>query len=209
MQEYKRYINYKKLIENNKRSGEITIFISLICVVLCGFILIIIKSARVSAVRNRIEMITDISLTSIFSEYNKDLFDVYGLLYIDSSYRGVCKGNEESVKNHFARYFDTNISERDERLYGLKYISSEITDEVLASDNEYESLYRQLRSIPYYSDYSDNEIEEVIFQIEKDMREESNSEFDFDNQIESLTVTVYVEDFSGKMYECKRSYSLF
>ena len=106
MQPYKEQPNK---IQSYKKKAEITVFLSLIFLVVISFVFILIKSARVSYIRTRIEGSTLIALNSAVSEYNKMLFDKFNLLFVDTTYKGVLEGGDESFKEHFDKYFEINL----------------------------------------------------------------------------------------------------
>ena len=68
--------------------ASVTVFISL---GLSSFLLILtllIRLSIVNAEKERFEIASDISMNSALGEYEKDLYEQYGLLYIDASYLG-------------------------------------------------------------------------------------------------------------------------
>lgn len=125
------------------KRGEITVFLSLICLVILAFISALIMSARNYSAKARIESLSDIVTKSVFSEYDKELFDNYGLLYIDTTYRGTLEGGKECLAEHISQYIDVNLEE-DKNMFSISYLSAEISDVVFASDNEFNSLINQI-----------------------------------------------------------------
>ena len=126
-----------------KKKAEISVFLTLVFLVVISFVFILIKSARVSYIRTRIEGTTAIALNSAASEYNKSLFDKFHLLFVDTTYKGVLEGGDESFKQHFDKYLEINLYE--DMSYGLELVSSDISDTVYASDNDYEPVLSQIR----------------------------------------------------------------
>lgn len=146
-----------------RKSGEITVFLALICIAVISFILVLIRSAKISFIRTRIEGSTDIALISSFSEYNKMLFEKYHLLFVDTTYKGVLDGGDESFREHFNQYFEINLYGDSKEPYGLLFASSDVNHTVYADDEEYKKVMDQIR---YYvvevlddsTCYSDEEI---------------------------------------------------
>ena len=134
-------------IQPYEKKAEITVFLSLIFLVVISFVFILIKSARVSYIRTRIEGSTLIALNSAVSEYNKMLFDKFNLLFVDTTYKGVLEGGDESFKEHFDKYFEINLY--GDMSYALEFTSSDVSDTVYASDNNYEPVLSQIK---YYID---------------------------------------------------------
>lgn len=120
-------------------------FLSLICLVVCTFIGTVIKSAELASIRNQIEIISNISIKSSFSEYNKYLFDKYNLLFVDTSYKGVCDGGKASFSRHVSQYVDTNMDINGEKQTGFEFVSVEVENDTYATDNDYEMLFEQIK----------------------------------------------------------------
>lgn len=66
--------------------GYLTVFLSLSLSILAGFILLFTKSAIVNAQKVRFECIADTAMNAVLSEYHIELFERYGLIYVDASY---------------------------------------------------------------------------------------------------------------------------
>lgn len=136
------FINRKKVLY---KSGEITVFMTLIFLAMSAFMLAIIKSSKETAVKLRVETLTDISMRSAFYEYDKALYDKYGLIYVDTTYKGVEDGGDDSFTSHVEQYIDVNISAASSDVYGIELVSVDLIDTVYASDNNYESVKNQIR----------------------------------------------------------------
>lgn len=128
-----------------KKSGEVTVFLSLICLIICGLIFAVIKSSRLSYQKSIIEITADISLKSAMSEYNKELFEKYGLLYVDTTYKGATIGGIQTFENHLGKYVDINLQNYDSDNEGLKFVMSIINNQEFANDNNYESVCTQIK----------------------------------------------------------------
>lgn len=217
------------------KSGGITVFMSLLCAIIIVFIQAIVSGVKYDCARVTIQSIADISIRSSFSEYNRELFDRYGLLYVDTTYKGVSTGGEGSFCNHILRYTDANISDSVSNLYSLKILSATLSEVQYASDNDYESLMHQIwlcmtktkgysPDIPEevlldeyiylfisQDDISDMTFDEkkrlVVSTIENDMYDCYGYCFDFNYHLESACVTIFMED-NRTVYECTRYMSL-
>jgi len=126
-----------------RRKGEITIFLSLICLVVISFIGALIISVKKYTTESKIEALSDLVTRSVFSEYDKALFENYGLLFIDTTYRGNTEGGTDCLLNHVAQYVDANLSE-DDGLHDITYLSSNVSDVVYASDNNNQAIRNQI-----------------------------------------------------------------
>ena len=249
------------------KRGEVTVFLSLICLVTIVFIGAIVSSAKIVAARNGIELLTKTAVTSAFSEYDKTLFDTFGLLFVDTTYKGICDGGDDSFSEHVTQYIDVNINDTLSKFLDINYLSISISDSEYADANYYYPLRQQIReymtkSKGYSDDLDDEEMldayvteidvcglddassncenqnmVELIINHDEDSGEEdsinkldsltydeklnvlvkfiesyiqenSNGYFNFSKQMQAATVTVYFESGTGKVYECKKEYSL-
>lgn len=222
------------------RKGEITVFLSLVFLAIISFIAVVIRGSRDAYIRQKVETVTDMAIRSSFSEYNKRLYDKYGLLYIDTTYLGAELGGKDCLVNHIESYVDVNLLEDANGIYDVSLCSVEVCNVVFANQHNYDSLVNQIRTYmiknkgfsatksdeeiidgyielkmpaDFYERFVtqpsyDEKLNETIMEIEKDIKQTTNSVFSFQDQIESATVGVVFESGDGKTYECTRYYSL-
>ena len=88
--------------------GTITVFLSLILTIMLSVIMGMTESAAYAASRMKCELATDMSLESVFAEYNRELLDRYDLYFIDTSYGGGSPSLGE-LKEHMKDYISYNI----------------------------------------------------------------------------------------------------
>lgn len=88
--------------------GTITVFLSLILTIILSVIMGITESAAYTASRMKCELATDLSLESVFAEYNRELLSRYDLYFIDTSYGGSTPSLSE-LKEHIKDYISYNI----------------------------------------------------------------------------------------------------
>lgn len=72
--------------------GGITVFLTLILSVLSGFIIALTGLTKRYIAKSEAVYAVDNAVRSCFAEYNRELFDRYHILLIDSSYKGYEKG---------------------------------------------------------------------------------------------------------------------
>ena len=70
------------------RQGEITVFISLWMSVILFFFQVAWESAEWSLKKSRMQEALELAECSVLSEYHRELFEKYGLFYLDLSYGG-------------------------------------------------------------------------------------------------------------------------
>ncbi len=86
----------------------LTVYLSLSITVILSLILALLQGARVGAVKMKSELVTDIACTSVLGEYNRALFDKYGLIFLDDSF-STSKGSIKNVEEHLSLYFTKNF----------------------------------------------------------------------------------------------------
>ncbi|MBO5550732.1 MAG: hypothetical protein J5966_02135 [Lachnospiraceae bacterium] len=88
--------------------GTVTVFLSLILTLILSVIMSITESAAYAASRMKCELAADMSLESVFAEYNRELLDRYDLYFIDTSYGSAAPSLNE-LKEHMKDYISYNI----------------------------------------------------------------------------------------------------
>jgi len=183
------------LNDSFKRKGEITVFLALLGIIICGFIYVIIRSTKNTAAKLRIEAVTELALDSAMSEYNKELWDKFGLLYVDCCYKGRSDGGKDSFLSHVATYVDINTT----GVKDILYLSSEINDVSWAPDNDYESLKEEIRECVNADCNSSDEVVLDSYIIEHRELYEDFIEELVEYRISELR-TEYFEDLDSEIY---------
>lgn len=90
-------------------NGYVTVFFTASIAIIISLILGLFVSIRENAIRVKTVSATDTAMTSIFAEYNKELWKQYGLIFVDSSYMTQSYGMklpEEHLKDCMNQNFD-------------------------------------------------------------------------------------------------------
>ncbi len=95
-----------------KRKGGITVFLALMLSVVSAFILLITQTVRVYMSKCEAVYAVDNAVRSCFAEYNRELFERFHILLLDSSYKGA-EGGEEYTEGHFRTYLENSMSVND------------------------------------------------------------------------------------------------
>ena len=125
-----------------KRSGEITIFLSLTMSVLFLLVTAVLMDVQRYSIKNDITIATECALVSCFGEYNEYLFRRYNLKYIDSSYKGEYP-DSDNIADHFNIYFHENLSDEKK---GYEIEETDIITFKTAKDDDYGNLLEQIRN---------------------------------------------------------------
>lgn len=109
-------------LENRAKRGEVTVFLSLVFILIVSFITAMISSASLQVSKNQKRLLADQAMYSLFGEYQIELLKEYGIFAIEGSYES---GN----------FKEENLIER-MQYYGLSGIQTEITDLQLLTDSK-------------------------------------------------------------------------
>ncbi len=82
-----------------EQRAYLTVYLSLMLPLLLSFFFTFLYGAKKSAMKMQIECVADIGLNAVLSEYNRELFSQYDLLFVDMSYGG----QKPSIHNTTAR----------------------------------------------------------------------------------------------------------
>lgn len=112
-----------------KLEGGITIFLSLIFLLVIAFVCIVLESARISSAKSRAESITYSGINSCFAGYSKEVFEEYGVLGLWNS--------ENKLVNNYKTYAGNNCRVTKDLLLKNANICGLSFDEVNASQINY------------------------------------------------------------------------
>lgn len=91
------------------RKGYITVYFSIALTICLSLLIGMIYGARENAIRQKTKVSVDISIMSAFSEYQKELWEMYDLIFVDSTYGYDVEPivlSEEHLENCLERNFD-------------------------------------------------------------------------------------------------------
>lgn len=168
--------------------------------ILVSFVFILVENAKMQAEKCSADIVSSVCVQSAFSEYDKVLYEKYGLMYVDTTYKGTKPGGDESFINHLSEYVDVNTYETGNK--ALSYLSADIFGAEYADDNGYESLKKQISKViiqkeGYAPSLSDEEILNIYISLktEDDQADEYFSGSDMYGSY-SEYVSGYGDDYS-------------
>lgn len=130
------------------RKGSITVYLSLVLCVIMALIFVSLDSARYSCGRAMVALAADEGLFSLFGEYDRILYDKYGLLMIDGGY------GQEQIKAGTLLKETSGVMEKvlspgifSGNLFRADIDRKSVTGYVLATDSDYEMLKEQIRAL--------------------------------------------------------------
>ena len=132
----------KKSVACLKLKSSMTIYITLVLVVIMALIFTLIESGRVSAVNTKLRSITYMAADSVFAEFAQPLFDQYGVLMLWA--------DEDEFMKAFNGYIKENLDMKeteagsDMDLYGMRYADSALTEVKWVTDDGGELFAKQI-----------------------------------------------------------------
>ena len=137
-------------MSRDKHGGYLTVFMALCLPVLLTLFLTVIEGARMNSIRLRAELATDTAMQSVLSEFHRELYKQYDLLFVDTSY-GTSQPALSKTEDHLRTYLDGNFSSVGLHLFGnhvdfqnLKTTDVHITGTRFASDDGGKAVREQV-----------------------------------------------------------------
>lgn len=121
--------------------GEITVFLSLVLVCILSLLLGLLESARTAGARLYLRMAADSAISSVMSQYNRNLWDMYHLLFLEFA-------SERAIEDSFAGYFEFYTDQ--ENLYPMKRGDVKVTELTLMQDEEAAALEEEILAYMKY-----------------------------------------------------------
>lgn len=90
------------------KKGEITVFLSLVAVILTSVLCSVIEAARTNGIQFQTECVADMAIQSALAEYNRELLEQYDLFFIDTGY-GTKETGYILLEEHIRNYMEKNF----------------------------------------------------------------------------------------------------
>ncbi|MEY8394668.1 DUF5702 domain-containing protein [Lachnospiraceae bacterium 45-P1] len=124
-----------------RKRGEITVFLSLILVCMASLFMGLLESARTAGARLYLNMAVNSAMSSVMSQYNKNLWDMYHLLFLEFE-------SEAAIEQSFEEYLQFYLEQ--ENLYPMKNKRVVLSRAVTMQENEGEALEDEILSYMKY-----------------------------------------------------------
>lgn len=106
---------------SEKLSGQITVFLSMTLLMLLSLVFTLLESARSEGLRLRVQMAANSSIESVFAQYDRLLWDNYGLLFFMDRYGDAAELKEVAQKyakkNSGSDWFEFSVKGVDTEKY--------------------------------------------------------------------------------------------
>ena len=135
---------------SSRTKGYLTVFLSLSITIIMSLILALFQGARIGAVKMKTECVADIAMNSVLAEFNRQLYEQYGLLMVDTSYgrpNPSIVNTEEHLRHYVQKNFDRSTVGRvtnAQTITSMYCKDVHITGSSFATDNDFAVLERQI-----------------------------------------------------------------
>lgn len=119
------------------KQGEISVFLSLILVCILSLFLGLVESARTTGARLYLEMAANSSMDSVMSQYNRNLWDMYHLLFLEAE-------SDEAMEESFISYLDFYLEQ--DNLYPMKRKDVKVINAERMTDKAGSALEQEILS---------------------------------------------------------------
>jgi hypothetical protein len=109
-----------------KRNGSVTVFLAMVFLLISALLCALVESARTAGARFYLRTMADSAIDSVFSEYNRKLWDSYRLILLESR-------NEEKTVESMNGYMKPYV--KNCGWYAMAEPSSEITEKTYITDD--------------------------------------------------------------------------
>lgn len=148
------------------KNAQITVYLTLIFTLILSVFLSAFEAVRGSHLRIRMENAVQTAIHSAFGEYHRELFERYGLLFIDTSYMSATP-DYRKVEERLEEYLEYNLKPEEEQTllfardwYGVEDYNVSLTNIRLATDN-WGGVFRQ-QAVDYMQSYVGGDIIEEV-----------------------------------------------
>lgn len=97
--------------------AEITVFLSLILLLILSFLLSLVQSAWIQMAKGEVRSVSEMSMESVFGEYQTELLNYYDLFLIDGGYRTGSYA-EDTVLRHYRHYAEACTEQGGSDVFG-------------------------------------------------------------------------------------------
>lgn len=150
-----------------KKSGQITVFLSLalLCIfsLMCG----LIESARMAGARCYLKLAADSAMDSVFSEYHREAWDQYRLFLLEAK-------DEKDIKDSWNQFMEPYMDSSG--WYGMAMESAEVSDRVSITDDGGSHLDKEILDYMKYGIIKDMPDADGAADLLKNLKEASSVE---------------------------------
>lgn len=77
-----------KMQKKYRKKGSITVFLTMLLLLIASFFFALLEISRIKGLHTKAELVEDVAMESVFAEYQREIYEDYGLLLLDGAYGG-------------------------------------------------------------------------------------------------------------------------
>lgn len=116
------------------KKASITVFLTLLLLLSASFFFALLETARLKGLGTKADIVSDAALESVFAEYQKEIYENYGLLMLDCAY-GSGNFAIENVEKRLQEKNLNNLKQSEKELYGINLTECKMTGYQLLTDD--------------------------------------------------------------------------
>lgn len=116
------------------KKASITVFLILLLLLSVSFFFALLETARIRGLGTKADIVSDAALESVFAEYQKEIYENYGLLMLDCAY-GSGNFAIENVEKRLQEKNLNNLKQSEKELYGINLTECKMTGYQLLTDD--------------------------------------------------------------------------
>ena len=116
------------------KKASITVFLTLLLLLSASFFFALLETARIRGLGTKADIVSDAALESVFAEYQKEIYENYGLLMLDCAY-GSGNFAIENVEKRLQEKNLNNLKQSEKELYGINLTECKMTGYQLLTDD--------------------------------------------------------------------------
>lgn len=124
-----------------KWRGQISVFLSLILICVCGLICGLLESARTAGARCYLQTAVHSSMDSLFSQYHRPLWETYRIFGLEHK-------AEEDIPREFSEFLQPYLEQ--ENWYPFEWKASQVTERQLLTDDSGEYFEQEIMDYMKY-----------------------------------------------------------
>ena len=126
--------HFQKMQKRYNKKESITVFLTLLLLLSASFFFALLETARIRGLGTKADIVSDAALESVFAEYQKEIYENYGLLMLDCAY-GSGNFAIENVEKRLQEKNLNNLKRSEKELYGINLTECKMTGYQLLTDD--------------------------------------------------------------------------
>lgn len=126
--------HFQEMQKRYNKKASITVFLTLLLLLSASFFFALLETARIRGLATKADIVSDAALESVFAEYQKEIYENYGLLMLDCAY-GSGNFAIENVEKRLQEKNLNNLKQSEKELYGINLTECKMTGYQLLTDD--------------------------------------------------------------------------